>query len=166
MRSSVARIWVAGVIIVLASLPAAAHDGTGKFTCSGSAPVATSCNTGLHSAFNWYELGIPDRPAAEQGLLVYSNYSGSIETRLDWPAVDPTQFRSFRCDVSNGSVVASTCVSVGFYPPPTVHFVHRCYSWRVGSSTQRGGSGSWGCYVDHDASPVVGPAIGVGLPES
>jgi hypothetical protein len=161
MRSTIVRVWAAIVLSILAAWPAGAHSAAaGRAQCQGATQAGqTSCSTGLHDAFDWYGLGIPDRPAAQHGLLIFSTYTGSIESRLDWPAVNPAQQRSFRCDVISGVVTQSSCSATGVFPPPTVHFIHRCRSLKIGSPNESGGSGTWGCYVDHDASPPTPPAI-------
>jgi hypothetical protein len=144
---------------MLAAWPAGAHSGAaGRAQCTGFAPTTTFCYDGPHDAFFTYSV-LPDQPATKQGILIYANYTGSIESRLVWPAVNPSQSWFIRCDVKNNDVVG-TCASGGTPPPPTVKFLHRCYSWVIGSPTLGGGTGNWGCYVDHDASPVPGPAVG------
>lgn len=160
MRSYVARAWVPAILLSLSAGPAGAHSGAaGRAQCAAVAPGVTTCSSGLHNGFWTYDLGVPDQPLTTHGVLLYGNYTGSIESRLEWPAVNPTQHRSFRCPIRDGEVVGE-CASNGTYPPPTVHFQHTCHSYATGSPTQHGGSGNWGCYVDHDASPVTIPPPG------
>lgn len=162
MRSYAARVGFVVAVSLLAALPAGAHSGAaGRTQCTGVAPSVTSCSNGLHNAFWTYDLGVSDQPVTKHGLLLYTNYIGSIESRLEWPAVNPSNVRSYRCDVRNG-VVQGTCASSGLFPPPLVHFVHTCRSWLIGSPTLPGGTGSWGCFLDHDASPVSIPVGAVG----
>jgi hypothetical protein len=160
MRSYVARVSTVALLVILAAWPAGAHSGAaGRGQCTGLAPTqSTQCSNGPHDAFFTYDLGIPDQPVTTHGPLLYADYSGSIESRLEWPAGNPTQAWSVRCNIASGQPVGE-CTSNGYPPPPMVHFMLTCDSYLTGSPTQHGGSGHWGCVVDHDASSVVLPAV-------
>lgn len=101
-----------------------------------------------------YEIEGVQRALTTHGVQLYSNYSGTLESRLDWPATLPTFSRAFRCTLVGGQLVGD-CTSEGPYPPPTIDFTHVCTSYVVGGPA-RGGTGNWGCYVEHDAAPPGG----------
>lgn len=80
--------------------------------------------------------------------LVGATYTGTVESTIQWLASTPGYqgSRNFACTYNNGAIVS--CAGTGLFPPVGGAFVQLCKSYNAGTTTP-GGSGAWGCYVNH-----------------
>lgn len=176
---------LASVALPLAPVAAHAADGTGPSlaTCGGTATATTYCSTGLLSTL---PTGIHHRGGID-GALVHGpfpaplpGYTGTVLSVVSWTATDspyregirqlepgleedlaPPQNRVY-CHVIDGAFAANLCFTDGEpLPPHLTTFTHECYSLALGMSApqHRGGSGTWGCAVQHSTFPCGGNAI-------
>lgn len=138
------RVTMLGVVLAVAAAwvapPAGAHPWGGyqRDECTGNAPALSLCTTGLHFRF-------AGDPVLRHGFSgIGGTYTGSVTSRLTYVGGE----RSFTCDYEDGSLVADSCRGAGEFPPAQTYFVQVCES-RDPGSTGPGGSGEWGCFMEH-----------------
>lgn len=136
-------------LLALSFAPAgSSHVAGAAFeTCGGTAPATTWCTTLVH------ERGGIDgafahaaHPASQPG------YTGTILSKASWGGGE----HRYYCDFSSGVILQ--CLQSGTPPPHGAAFVHACFRLTLGlrGETQRGGTGTWSCAVNHSTFPCGG----------
>ena len=132
-------VTLVAFVVSIAS-PAGAHPWGGhqQDDCTGDGPLVSICTTGLHFRF-------ADEPVLRHGFTgIGEDFTGTVTSRLTYVGGE----RAFTCDYEEGSLVAESCRGSGEFPPPQTYFVQVCESYDLGT-TNRGGSGEWGCFMEH-----------------
>ncbi len=130
------------VVVALVALAssAGAHTWGGylRDDCGGDAPLVAVCTTGAHFRF-------VDEPTLRHGFSgVAGDFTGTMESRLTYHSGE----RVFACEYEDGSIVNDSCSGSGDFPPLQTYYVQTCTSQEAGVSMP-GGSGEWGCFVEH-----------------